>query len=258
MLLAPVLTAGLSLTASAPASAAPVRSAVLVGPPSALLAPGLAAAKPKYRTKKVRYNSRGAVVKKVQRKLRVRPVSGWFGPLTRAAVIRFQKRTPRIAASGVVGYRTYRALGIAVPRERVPAKKKASSRTWVKPVSGYVISARYGAAGNRWSRRHTGLDFATPAGRKVRSVAAGRVISAGWAGAYGYRVVVKHANGDYSWYCHLSRITKRGGKVKGGQSIGRVGATGNVTGPHLHLEIRTSPGKPVAPGNYLRERGVRV
>jgi murein DD-endopeptidase MepM/ murein hydrolase activator NlpD len=95
----------------------------------------------------------------------------------------------------------------------------------------------------------------------VRSIADGEVVSAGWAGAYGYEVVIRHRDGRYSQYAHLSAVTVSAGRpVNAGQRIGRSGSTGNSTGPHLHFEVRTGPGygSDVDPLRYLRGHGVRI
>lgn len=135
------------------------------------------------------------------------------------------------------------------------ARKAALKKQYSLPVSDYHLTGRFGNSGKRWARTHTGLDFAAPAGTPVKSVATGRVISAGWAGAYGNRIIVRHADGTDTWYCHLSKFVKTGGKVAVGQTIGKVGSTGNSTGPHLHLEVRPGGGSPVDPEKWLAERG---
>ncbi|UUN30488.1 peptidoglycan DD-metalloendopeptidase family protein [Streptomyces sp. FIT100] len=120
----------------------------------------------------------------------------------------------------------------------------------------------YRKAGAAWaSGYHTGVDFPVPTGTSVRAVAAGRVVSAGWAGAYGYEIVIRHTDGRYSQYAHLSALNVREGQqVNGGQRIARSGSTGNSSGPHLHFEVRTGPGygSDVDPLAYLRARGVTV
>lgn len=119
----------------------------------------------------------------------------------------------------------------------------------------------YRQAGGWSSGYHTGVDFPVPTGTSVKAVAPGRVVSAGWAGAYGYEVVIRHSDGKYSQYAHLSALHVRAGQsVSGGQRIARSGSTGNSTGPHLHFEIRTGPGygSDVDPLAYLRAGGVRV
>jgi murein DD-endopeptidase MepM/ murein hydrolase activator NlpD len=137
-----------------------------------------------------------------------------------------------------------------------PAPKVSS------PVSGFSTGTAYKVSGSNWSSGyHTGVDFPVPTGTTVRSVAGGKVVSAGWAGAYGYEVVVRHHDGRYSQYAHLSAISVRAGQeVGGGQRVGRSGSTGNSTGPHLHFEIRTGPGygSDIDPVGYLRSLGVRL
>lgn len=105
------------------------------------------------------------------------------------------------------------------------------------------------------------MDFLVPTGTAVHSVAAGKVVTAGWGGSYGYQVVIRHADGHYSQYGHLSQISVKAGQhVNEGQRIARSGSTGNVTGPHLHFEIRTGPvyGDDIDPLRYLRAHGVSV
>jgi murein DD-endopeptidase MepM/ murein hydrolase activator NlpD len=113
-----------------------------------------------------------------------------------------------------------------------------------------------------WSKGyHTGVDFIASTGTKVKSIAGGTVVSAGWGGSYGNQVVVRHADGRYSQYAHLSALSVSAGqRVYAGQQLGLSGATGNVTGPHLHFEIRTTPdfGSDIDPVAYLRAHGVSI
>ncbi|MGW2344908.1 transglycosylase family protein [Streptomyces sp. NPDC001661] len=138
---------------------------------------------------------------------------------------------------------------------------KATAHNAVAPVAA-SLGTPYRAAGSSWSKGyHTGVDFAVPTGTSVKAVAAGSVVSAGWGGSYGYEVVIRHADGKYSQYGHLSALTvKSGQRVVAGQRIARSGSTGNSTGPHLHFEVRTGPGfgSDVDPLAYLRARGVRI
>ncbi|ARP68888.1 peptidase [Streptomyces pluripotens] len=153
---------------------------------------------------------------------------------------------------------------------RTPAKKTSSGsphrtspagHSLVAPVNA-PIGTGYRAAGAHWSKGyHTGVDFLVPTGTSVQAVEAGQVVAAGWAGAYGYQVVLRHADGRYTQYAHLSAISVRVGQhVGAGRRIGRSGATGNVTGPHLHFEVRTGPGfgTDIDPLAYLRGGGVRI
>ncbi|MEU1437224.1 transglycosylase family protein [Streptomyces sp. NPDC005786] len=119
----------------------------------------------------------------------------------------------------------------------------------------------YHQAGSWSSGYHTGVDFPVPTGTSVKAVGSGTVVSAGWGGAYGYQIVIRHGDGKYSQYAHLSSLLVRSGQhVGGGQRIARSGSTGNVTGPHLHFEVRTGPGygSDIDPLAYLRAGGVRV
>ncbi|MEV7683709.1 M23 family metallopeptidase [Streptomyces sp. NPDC088341] len=149
------------------------------------------------------------------------------------------------------------------------SKAAANARTaasWIDPVVKYTLSASFGRGGNMWAAKHSGQDFAVPIGTPVHSVHGGTVVKAGSYGAgdgpaYGNAIVIKHANGTYSQYAHLSKIKVFVGQyVKTGQQIGLSGNTGNSTGPHLHFEIRTTPnyGSAVNPVNFLRSVGVKV
>ncbi|MEV7085228.1 transglycosylase family protein [Streptomyces sp. NPDC093085] len=139
-----------------------------------------------------------------------------------------------------------------------PAKPKTGGLT--APVNAST-GTPYHQSGSWASGYHTGVDFPVPTGTSVKAVAAGQVVSAGWGGAYGYQVVIRHADGKYSQYAHLSALTVREGQsVSGGQRIARSGSTGNSTGPHLHFEMRTGPGygSDIDPLAYLRAGGVRL
>ncbi|MGN6331981.1 MAG: M23 family metallopeptidase [Motilibacteraceae bacterium] len=138
------------------------------------------------------------------------------------------------------------------------AAREAARPRLVLPVASYTLTARFHQRSGLWSSgSHTGLDFAAPTGTPVRAVADGVVVSAGWDGAYGNKIVVRHADGTTTWYCHLSAYVVRGGAVKAGEVIGRVGSTGNTTGPHLHLEVHPGGGGPVDPYSWLVAHGLR-
>ncbi|MCX5144600.1 MULTISPECIES: transglycosylase family protein [unclassified Streptomyces] len=148
-----------------------------------------------------------------------------------------------------------------------PKKTESHKTERAEKHSGLTapVAARTGTpyhqAGSWSSGYHTGVDFPVPTGTSVKAVAPGTVVSAGWAGAYGYQIVIRHGDGKYSQYAHLSSLLVRSGQhVGGGQRIARSGSTGNVTGPHLHFEVRTGPGygSDIDPLAYLRAGGVRV
>ncbi|MDQ0994283.1 peptidoglycan DD-metalloendopeptidase family protein [Streptomyces sp. V3I7] len=143
-----------------------------------------------------------------------------------------------------------------------PAKPTRRGHTSLTAPVNARTGTPYRAVGSYWSKGyHTGVDFPVPTGTSVHAVAAGRVVDAGWGGSYGYQVVIRHADGRYSQYAHLSAISVRTGQeVSVGRRIGRSGATGNATGPHLHFEVRTGPafGADIDPVAYLRAGGVRI
>ncbi|MEU6847014.1 M23 family metallopeptidase [Streptomyces sp. NPDC046716] len=145
------------------------------------------------------------------------------------------------------------------------AAKKAAS--WVDPVAHYTLSAGYAQGGSMWATgHHSGQDFAVPTGTSVVAAHGGTVVKTGGNGAgdgpaYGNAIVIKHGNGTYSQYAHLSRVDVHVGQsVSTGQHIALSGSTGNSSGPHLHFEIRTTPnyGSAVNPVAFLKAQGVTV
>lgn len=153
-------------------------------------------------------------------------------------------------------------------KSTTPKKATAAAETtstvngFSAPLSGASLGTGYKVAGSMWSSGyHTGVDFAAATGTPLKAVGAGTVVSAGWGGAYGNQVVIQLADGYYAQYAHLSSLSVSSGQtVTAGQQIGLSGATGNVTGPHLHFEIRTTPdyGSDVDPVAYLRAKGVAI
>ncbi|GGY25544.1 M23 family metallopeptidase [Streptomyces djakartensis] len=143
---------------------------------------------------------------------------------------------------------------------REAERKRLNS--YVPPISGSYVSTGYKASSGLWSSgSHTGVDFHAATGTSVHAVGAGTVVEAGWGGSYGNQIVIKMNDGTYTQYGHLSSIgVSVGQQVTPGQQIGLSGATGNVTGPHLHFEARTSPeyGSDIDPVAYLRSHGVNV
>ncbi|PZT68906.1 M23 family peptidase [Streptomyces sp. SW4] len=148
--------------------------------------------------------------------------------------------------------------------KKAAAKKKAAS--WVDPVKKYTLTASFAQNGGMWASKHSGQDFAVPVGTNVVATHGGTVVKAGPNGAgdgpaYGNAIVIKHGNGTYSQYAHLSKVDVKVGQiVKTGQHIAKSGNTGNSSGPHLHFEIRTTPnyGSAVDPVAFLRSKGVTV
>lgn len=129
---------------------------------------------------------------------------------------------------------------------------------WGAPIDGYGITAGFGQSSSLWSGGvHTGVDLDSVTGTPVRSVGPGTVTAASYDGSYGYKVVVQHDDGNQTWYAHLSVIEVGVGAAVTNQTvIGLVGATGNVTGDHLHLEFRPGGEDPVDPVAALAAYGV--
>lgn len=160
---------------------------------------------------------------------------------------------PAVAASATA------AAPAPAPAARPATASRAARPGTVSPVGGYRISARFGSSGSSWSSgRHTGLDFAASSGTPVRAVAAGRVVSAGWDGSYGRAVVIAHGDGTSTRYAHLSADSVGvGDRVGAGERIGRVGSSGNASGPHLHLEVLVGD-RFTDPARWLRKHGVSI
>ncbi|WP_448321454.1 M23 family metallopeptidase [Streptomyces sp. CO7] len=184
---------------------------------------------------------------------------------TRAAVV-----AAGLGASVVLGAGVATAAG--APTAGTPAAatqvnaKAPKGNAWVDPVQHYKLSASFAQNGGMWAHKHSGQDFAVPTGTKVFAVHEGTVVKAGSWGAgdgpaYGNAVVIKHGNGTYSQYAHLSKVqVSVGEKVNTGEQIALSGNTGNSSGPHLHFEIRTSAnyGTAVNPVQFLAAKGVKV
>ena len=119
------------------------------------------------------------------------------------------------------------------------------------PVTG-TISSLFGIRNlkNR-TRMHSGIDIAASKGTKIRSVSSGSVLFVGKLQGYGNTIILKHDLNYETLYAHLSKIiVKKGQFIKSNQIIGYVGDSGDVTGPHLHFEIRDF-GKQKDPISYL-------
>ena len=137
-------------------------------------------------------------------------------------------------------------------RAFIPATGKGSKFDW--PVRGPMASP-FGYRIHPILKRkilHTGIDIASPNRTPVKTAAPGEVIYNGWLRGYGRVVVVDHGRGFSTLYAHLSAsLVQEGQIVKAGTVIGRVGKTGNVTGYHLHFEVRVY-GTPENPIKYLK------
>lgn len=165
-------------------------------------------------------------------------------PGARGKAIPTPKPTPRVVARTTVR----QSSGGSHVTVRPPTSYGGGVFAW--PVVGGYISQYYSA-------RHPAIDIAAPHGTPVRAAAAGTVLFAGWKNnGGGYQVWIAHGSGLYTTYNHMSALTVRAGEHVGrAEMIGRVGATGWATGPHLHFEVWRGPiwdgGTRVNPLAYL-------
>ena len=132
-----------------------------------------------------------------------------------------------------------------------PKPATASKGYFIWPVRG-TISSSYGYRYIFGSYSfHGGLDIYVPSGTSVKAADGGTVTKAGWDNSYGYYVMIRHDDGKETLYAHNSSLlVKAGQKVYQGQIIAKSGATGHVTGPHVHFEVRVN-GTRVNPRPYL-------
>ncbi|MEN6390341.1 MAG: M23 family metallopeptidase [Syntrophomonas sp.] len=129
-----------------------------------------------------------------------------------------------------------------------PSRGGASTAFFTWPIRGAITSSY----GWRSSGFHHGTDISARYGDMVQAAAAGVVASTGYNGVYGKMIVIEHSDGSETLYAHLSSIgVSTGQRVKRGEAIGKIGTTGNSTGPHLHFEVKKGR-KYVNPVNVLR------
>jgi len=121
----------------------------------------------------------------------------------------------------------------------------AAKRTFLKsPLKFAFISSKFGSRVHpilKYRKQHQGVDYAAGTGTPVWAIADGTVTRAGWDGACGNMVSIRHNNGLESIYCHFSKIAsgvRAGSRVSQKAVIGFVGATGRATGPHLHYAVK--------------------
>jgi murein DD-endopeptidase MepM/ murein hydrolase activator NlpD len=192
-----------------------------------------------------------------------------YGPVTAAALMNDGRRLLAFRfqpAGGKPGYydaegRSLTRFFLRSPLKFDPQVSSAFSRGRMHPI----LHIR---------RAHLGVDYRAQAGAPVVAVATGTVVLAGWTTGGGRTVRIRHARGYESGYLHLSAFgpgIHSGARVGQGQLIGRVGATGLATGPHLHFELRKAgvhvnpqterkklpPGEPIPAGQLQAFRTVR-
>ncbi|MFE6974794.1 peptidoglycan DD-metalloendopeptidase family protein [Streptomyces sp. NPDC057682] len=170
-------------------------------------------------------------------------------------------KAPAAAESKAPATKAPASSGSSDAQESTAPATQSNDSGYVHPVPGNHTTA-YRASGSNWSSgSHTGIDFPVSTGTSVKAITSGTVVTAGWGGAYGNQVVIKHADGHYSQYGHMSSLSVSAGQtVTAGQQVGLSGSTGNATGPHLHFEVRTGPeyGSDIDPIAYLASHGINV
>lgn len=137
---------------------------------------------------------------------------------------------------------------VVVRGSKLVVASRGGNGTLAWPVSGKITSK----FGRRWGSMHTGLDIDGYTGQPIGAADDGKVVSAGWDGAYGKQVTIDHGNGMKTKYAHMSKIeVSVGDRVSRGELIGKVGNTGRSTGSHLHFEVIVGGGFR-NPLNYLK------
>ncbi|KKI89757.1 peptidase M23 [Bacillus sp. SA1-12] len=136
---------------------------------------------------------------------------------------------------------------IIVKGTKVIPSRGTGNLAW-PAVGGYISSE----LGQRWGKLHKGIDIARPSERTIKAADNGTVVSAGYNGGYGNKVVINHNNGLKTVYAHLDSISVSVGQVVSqGQKLGIMGSTGNSTGLHLHFEVYDN-GSLKNPRDYLQ------
>ena len=177
-----------------------------------------------------------------------RGYSGQGGPLT---PLSFSTRGEAPTAD------TLRANRLLSQMDRLNLYRLAASKApFANPVqNAFRFTSKFGfrrdpKTGGR--RMHNGVDFAAPSGTPLYATADGVVTTAGWGSGYGRLVKIQHEFGIETRYAHMSKIrVKVGQRVSRGDRIGDMGASGRVTGVHIHYEVRVG-GKAVNPMIYIK------
>lgn len=142
---------------------------------------------------------------------------------------------------------------------------KSTKSTLLKtPIKVVRISSTFGYRDKHpvhgYGAMHEGVDFAAPVGTPIYSAGSGTVEFIGWASGYGRIVVIKHNNSLSTAYAHASKFAnglKKGSSVRQGDTIAFVGTSGNVTGAHLHYEVREN-GKKINPANFKSTPSIQL
>lgn len=171
-----------------------------------------------------------------------------YGPILAARFVNQDKQFDAYLYTNAEGkLRHYNAQGEALQKALLK-----SPLAFTRVSSGYSMNRLHPVY--KTNRPHQGVDYAAPAGTPIKAVGDGTITKLGWSGGYGNTILIKHVAGLESQYAHMSGFAKglkNGAKVKQGQVIGYVGATGTATGPHLDFRIKQN-------GNFINPSKVII
>lgn len=172
------------------------------------------------------------------------------------------ERAEILSASLTVGGETRQVFRYQAPEDGLidyfdPDGRSLKKFLLRKPISDGEMRSGFGMRYHpimRYSKMHTGVDWANRIGTPILAAGNGTVIKAEWDSGYGRRIEIQHANGYVTTYSHQSAFAKGiapGVKVRQGQVIGFLGNTGLSTGPHLHYEVMVN-------GNFVNPMKIKV
>jgi len=173
-------------------------------------------------------------------------------PGTSSDVVNTANLTPTFRES-LSQYNFLQTSTISALYRTYPRQYQIHVRPSLWPVEGRLMSP-FGGRTDPFSGEgaiHTGVDLEAAMGTAVHAAADGIVVHADWEGGYGRLIIIDHGNGVQTYYGHLSTFgVVPGQEVRRGDVIARSGASGRVTSPHLHYEVRLG-GTPVNPYPYM-------
>jgi murein DD-endopeptidase MepM/ murein hydrolase activator NlpD len=180
-------------------------------------------------------------------------------PGTSADVVTDRTLAPSFPES-LNDYNFLQSASITTLYRNYPRQWQTHVRPSLWPVEGRIMSP-FGVRTDPFSGEgaiHTGVDLSAPYGTPVRAVADGIVVEAAWRNGYGRTVIIDHGSGLLTLYGHLSVFeVVPGQEVRRGEIIAKSGASGRVTSPHLHYEVRMG-GTPVNPYKFLAKSAVAL
>jgi murein DD-endopeptidase MepM/ murein hydrolase activator NlpD len=173
-------------------------------------------------------------------------------PGTSSDVVNAASLTPTFRES-LNQYNFLQTSTISALYRTYPRQYQLHVRPSMWPVEGRLLSS-FGGRTDPFSGEgaiHTGVDLEAAMGTAVKAAADGIIVHADWEGGYGRLIIIDHGNGVQTYYGHLSTFgVVPGQEVRRGDVIARSGASGRVTSPHLHYEVRMG-GTPVNPYPYM-------